>query len=356
MNNDLTLQAYDYQLPQENIAQNPAAQRDVSRLLTLDVGSGAISHNVFSDVTKYFRPHDLLVLNDTRVFPARLHGYKDTGGKAELFLLRFPEKTQDKEEVVVPALIKSSRPPKIGSTISIGKKLTATILEYDTGTVMARLNSSSDKDLGQLLEEYGEVPLPPYISRNSGSTVEDRKRYQTIYASEPGAVAAPTAGLHFTDQILEKLQEKGVDIVRVTLHVGYGTFAPVRHEKITEHCIHQEYLRIPRRTVKQIKQTKREGGRVWAVGTTTVRALEFWAQQNQPSFLEGWCDLYIYPGYEFSVVDNLLTNFHLPKSSLLFLVSALCGRETLLGCYDEAISKGYRFYSYGDAMAIIKRP
>ncbi len=356
MDNDLNLQAYDYQLPQENIAQNPAAQRDVSRLLTLDVGSGAISHHIFSDVTRYFRQHDLLVLNDTRVFPARLHGHKDTGGKAELFLLRFPEKIQDREKVVVPALIKSSRPPKIGNTISIGEKLTATILEYNTGTALVRLNSFSDKDLGQLLEEYGEVPLPPYINRTSGSTSEDRKRYQTVYASEPGAVAAPTAGLHFTDQVFSELQRKEVDIARVTLHVGYGTFAPVRHEKITEHRIHKEYLRIPEKTVKQIEKTRQHGGRIWAVGTTSVRALEFWAQKNQPTSLEGWCDLYIYPGHEFLVVDNLLTNFHLPKSSLLFLVSALCGRTTLLTCYEEAISKDYRFYSYGDAMAIIKCP
>jgi S-adenosylmethionine:tRNA ribosyltransferase-isomerase len=211
--------------------------------------------------------------------------------------------------------------------------------------------------LAETLQLSGQVPLPPYISRKNGSTAEDIHRYQTVYASQPGAVAAPTAGLHFTDELLDGIIGKGTLLGQVTLHVGYGTFAPVREADITRHRIHREYLTISQDTVDKIITTKKKGGRIWAVGTTTVRALEYGAiKTGQLEAVEDWCDLYIYPGFKFKVIDNLITNFHLPDSSLMFLVSALCGRETLLACYTTAIKEGYRFFSYGDAMVIISKP
>ncbi|MFA6284635.1 MAG: tRNA preQ1(34) S-adenosylmethionine ribosyltransferase-isomerase QueA, partial [Desulfurivibrionaceae bacterium] len=211
-------------------------------------------------------------------------------------------------------------------------------------------------DLARLLEEHGQMPLPPYIRREEGQSEEDRQRYQTVYAENPGAVAAPTAGLHFTPELLARIQAQGVRLAQVTLHVGYGTFAPVRVEDIREHAIHAEYLKVSEETAALVNETRAAGGRVWAVGTTSVRALEFAAQETgQVAGRSGFCDLYIYPGYQFRVVDNLITNFHLPQSSLLFLVSALVGRERILAAYEEAVEKGYRFYSYGDAMALITR-
>ncbi len=361
MQDDFTLGAYDYTLPQTNIAQHPSKTRDASRLLVLDQKTAAFEHKKFADIVDYFNKGDILVVNDTKVFPARLQGMKESGGKVEIFLLHFPlEKTsspanQLKKFAETTALVKSSRRPTKGSIMEIGPNLRCTLLEHlDNGQVKVQLEYPRHLDLSTILSSCGSVPLPPYIERSSGVLENDRTRYQTVYAQHTGAVAAPTAGLHFTEPVLEALRLKGVEIATLTLHVGYGTFAPVRTAIINEHVIHQEYISIPKKSAAKIQDAKRNKGKVWAVGTTTVRALEFAASDNgDVKAMEGWCDLYIIPGFKFRVIDNLITNFHLPKSSLLFLVSALCGRETLMGCYNEAIARDYRFYSYGDAMAII---
>jgi S-adenosylmethionine:tRNA ribosyltransferase-isomerase len=359
MQQDFLLESYDYHLPQENIAQHPADRRDNSRLLILHQSSRDIEHRRFSQIPDFLAKNDMLVINNTRVFPARLLGHKQTGGKTEIFLLEYPRKNANSFHgtAEAAALIKASKKPKPGSLIAIGDKLSCRILELlEDGKARIELRYPEDDELENILAEHGQVPLPPYIERAGQTTAEDIERYQTVYADRPGAVAAPTAGLHFTDTLLQSLSSKGIAIGRLTLHVGYGTFAPVRCEKIKEHNIHAEHIHIPRKTAELINATKKRGGRIWAVGTTTVRALEFAAdEQGRVSPFEGWCDLYIVPGYRFKVIDNLITNFHLPRSSLMFLVSALCGRETLLACYKEAITQGYRFYSYGDAMAIISK-
>lgn len=356
MSNDFTLKGYSYDLPQENIAQQPADKREDSRLLVLNTGAGAISHHQFKNIGDYIRDEDMLVVNDTRVFPARLHGRKTTGGRVEVFLLEFPA-PEGPGRAAAPALIKSSKRPRQGAELVISEILTIKVGEQlAEGKIRIELVYDTSYELTDILNSCGQVPLPPYIERDGGTTSGDVERYQTVYADQPGAVAAPTAGLHFTDSLMESLTARGVTIGTVTLHVGYGTFAPVRTEKILEHTIHEEYVKIPQQTVEQINRVKKNGGRIWAVGTTSVRALEYAAQSGTLQPMEGWCDLYIYPGYTFRVIDNLITNFHLPESSLMFLVSALCGRTTLLECYNQAISKGYRFYSYGDAMAVIRQP
>ena len=356
MQDDLNLNCYSYNLPEELIAQHPADKRDDSRLMVLHTVKNSLHHHRFNDISEFIGEKDMLVVNDTRVFPARLLGKKETGGKAEVFLLEFPD-TSKKNRGVAPAtaLIKSSKRPRRGSKIIINEDLSCTVVDdLDDGKV--RLNLHFDRSLGleETLKRYGQVPLPPYIARQDGCTPEDVRRYQTVYASKPGAVAAPTAGLHFTAELLKSITGKGSLVGQVTLHVGYGTFAPVRETDITRHQIHREYLSIPQETVDKIELTKKRGGKIWAVGTTTVRGLEYGAQKTgRLEAIEDWCDLYIYPGFQFRVIDNLITNFHLPDSSLMFLVSALCGRKTLLNCYETAIREGYRFFSYGDAMAII---
>jgi S-adenosylmethionine:tRNA ribosyltransferase-isomerase len=362
MQQDFSLQSYNYHLPEKNIAQHPVDQRDASRLLVLHHPVGWIEHRSFADIINLVAENDMLVINDTRVFPARLTGIKQTGGKIEVFLLGFPKENDDSSSSSVwstataTALLKASKRPHPNSIITIGETLTCRVLELlEDGKAHIQLRYKRGEDLAGILAEYGQVPLPPYIERNNGTTSEDRERYQTVYADRPGAVAAPTAGLHFTDTLLQALSAKGICIGRITLHVGYGTFAPVRTEHIQEHSIHQEYVIIPPETAWQINATRKNGGKIWAIGTTTVRTIEFAADHSgQVQPIEDWCSLYIVPGYRFKVIDNLITNFHLPCSSLMFLVSALCGRETLLACYREAIEKEYRFYSYGDAMAIIK--
>ena len=356
MINDLTLKGYSYNLPEDKIAQCPTTKRDNSKLLVLQTGTDTVKHQRFSDIADIIKPEDMLVVNNTQVFPARLLGQKETGGKAEIFLLNFPvRKKAEDNKATATALIKSSKRPKAGSVITINSTFSCTVMELlDGGKALLQLNY--ENDLTETLRVSGQVPLPPYINRKNGTTDEDETRYQTVYARETGAVAAPTAGLHFTRELLDKIERQGTLSGHITLHVGYGTFAPVRVEKITEHKIHEEYINIPEETVRKIKETKARGGRVWAVGTTTVRALEFGAQKNgRLTATEGWCNLYIYPGFTFRVIDNLITNFHLPDSSLMFLVSALCGRKTLLNCYEEAIQEDYRFFSYGDAMAIIRK-
>jgi S-adenosylmethionine:tRNA ribosyltransferase-isomerase len=360
MQQDFTLSAYDYPLPPENIAQHPADRREDSRLFVLHRETDIREHRTFTDIVDLLQPGDLLVINDTKVFPARLLGQKDTGGKAEVFLLSYPlliENTADQAATATAnALIKSSKRPRPGSVITMNDDFSCTILEQlGEGRVRIALHYDRQKDLAEILKNHGQIPLPPYIARTNGSTDEDSNRYQTVYANQPGAVAAPTAGLHFSETLLEKIRGKGVSIARITLHVGYGTFAPVRTEAILDHIIHQEYIHISKENAEKINTARQEGGKIWAVGTTTVRALEFAGnKEGQVQPTDGWCNLYIVPGYSFKVIDNLITNFHLPQSSLLFLVSALCGRERLLDCYQEAITLGYRFYSYGDAMAITK--
>ncbi len=364
MQQDFSLKAYDYPLPPENIAQHPADKREDSRLFVLNRTTDTREHKYFTDIVDLLQPGDLLVINDTKVFPARLLGRKDTGGKAEIFLLSYPQAASTALASDLPptaaatatALIKSSKRPRAGSVIIVNEHLSCTILEHlDGGRIKITLHYNQHQGLPEILKDHGQIPLPPYITRTNGSTANDSQRYQTVYADQPGAVAAPTAGLHFSETLLEKIREKGVKIARVTLHVGYGTFAPVRTEAILDHTIHQEYVHISVENAEKINGVRQAGGKIWAVGTTTVRALEFAGKKTgnvQPT--DGWCDLYIVPGYQFRVIDNLITNFHLPQSSLLFLVAALCGRERLLDCYQEAIRHGYRFYSYGDAMAIMK--
>lgn len=357
MQEDLTLSSYNYHLPEQLIAQHPAEKRDNSRLMVIHTGSAADpQHLHFSDIARFISPLDMLVVNNTRVFPARLLGSKETGGKVEVFLLEFPVvETDNSGRASATGLIKSSKRPKIGSRITINKLLSCIVREdLEGGKVGLWLHFDQSLGLAETLKRSGQVPLPPYISRKGGCTDEDVRRYQTVYACRPGAVAAPTAGLHFTDQLLQTITGQGTLFGQVTLHVGYGTFAPVRETDITRHKIHREYLSIPRETVDNIDLTKRRGGRIWAVGTTTVRALEYGATKTgRLEAIEDWCDLYIYPGFQFRVIDNLITNFHLPDSSLMFLVAALCGRKNLLHCYQTAVEEKYRFFSYGDAMAII---
>ncbi|HID70311.1 MAG TPA: tRNA preQ1(34) S-adenosylmethionine ribosyltransferase-isomerase QueA [Desulfobacterales bacterium] len=357
MQQEFSLKAYNYTLPPENIAQHPADAREKSKLLIMHRKTGTWHHSSFHRIIDLLNPGDLLVVNNTRVFPARLYGRKESGGKVEVFLLSYPvdkENTKEKKQAEVTALIKSSKRPKPGTHLLLGPDLDALVLELlDGGKVRIELSYSRDKELSAILEQHGQVPLPPYISRKNGTTEEDRKRYQTVYARTPGAVAAPTAGLHFSENLLQSIEQKGVETTQITLHVGHGTFAPVRCEDIRDHVIHQEYVSVSRESADKINHVRKNGGKIWAVGTTTVRTLEFMADETgKVRAGQDWCGLYILPGYQFKVVNNLITNFHLPESSLLFLVSALCGRETLMESYRDAISMGYRFYSYGDAMAI----
>ena len=365
---DYRLDAYEYILPAELIAQEPAAQRDTSRLMVLhDVDCGR-EHLFFADILRFFRPGDVLVLNNTRVFPARLFGHKESGGKIELFLLALPEKqacTGPEQtgwlQAQAPALLKSSKRAKTGAILSFGENLRAEVLalaEDGKAEVLLHYRSEPGQNLEDVLRTCGRMPLPPYISRSGQEhAAEDLQRYQTCYARHTGSVAAPTAGLHFTPELLQKLAALGVEIAELTLHVGYGTFAPVRSDDIRQHAIHQEWVSLAPEDAARINAAREAGRRIWAVGTTTTRSLEFAVDKNgvvQP--FSGPCNLYIYPGFRFQVVDNLITNFHLPKSSLLFLVSALAGREKILAAYNEAVRLRYRFFSYGDAMALITRP
>jgi S-adenosylmethionine:tRNA ribosyltransferase-isomerase len=368
MDNRFNLHAYQYHLPEELIAQEPADRRDQSRLLILNTERENLQHTRFDRIVDIFEPGDLLVVNNTKVFPARLLGRKETGGRVEMLLLHFPEHApgnstlsggkQRLKAATALCLIKSSKRPKPGSLLHFTDSLQARVDGLrDDGKVEVTLLCPAEENLEQLINNHGRIPLPPYIIRKNGSTNRDAQRYQTTYAVHTGSVAAPTAGLHFSESLIKKLEEKGVHKASVTLHVGYGTFAPVRCDDIREHVIHEEFVRVPEETARAITRTQRAGGRIWAVGTTTARTLEYAADSDgrvQP--VQGLCGLYIYPGYRFKVVENLITNFHLPCSSLLFLVSALAGREHILNAYNEAVRKNYRFFSYGDAMAILTRP
>ncbi len=350
-----SLKDYDYTLPEDRIAQQPSDRRDRSRLLEMNRQTGALSHHVFSDLPDLLHPSDLLVINNTEVIPARLTGQKATGGKVEMLLLNYGEVCTDTADgVVCDCLIKASKSPRPGTKIHLDEALAAEVLDTRNGLHTVRFTCPGDFE--EHLYRIGKMPLPPYILRNrqeEAPPVDDRKTYQTVYAARKGAVAAPTAGLHFTEPLLDRLREKGVTIVHVTLHVGYGTFVPVRVTDIREHAMHAEWYAIPPETAEAVNRAKEEGRRVVAVGTTSVRTLEY-ASDNRGRLApeSGQCNLFIYPGYRFRAVDAMITNFHLPESTLLMLVSAFADRERILNAYRVAITENYRFYSYGDAMFI----
>ena len=343
---------FDFCLPSELIAQHPPKRREDARLLVLERESGRIAHQSFSEGIEYFRAGDLLVLNDTRVIPARLLGKRAvTGGKAEVLLL------SPLGDGGWKALIRPARRARAGTEIEFGPSLKAIVREREEGGGVI-LDFPGGGDILPALEEQGLTPLPPYIKRDLKDypeelRAEDRSRYQTVFARRPGAVAGPTAGFHFTPEILDTLRAKGVEIAFITLSVGYGTFQPVKTEEIEDHRIHTEDFQIPKETADLVNRLQDTGGRLWAVGTTVVRALESGVDRTgrlDPT--EGSTDIFIYPGYEFKLKYNLLTNFHLPGSTLIMLVSALAGQKLIRKAYAEAIKEKYRFYSYGDAMLI----
>ena len=337
---------FTYHLPQELIARHPPAERDGSRLMLLDRTSGSIAEDSFCNLPLYLRPGDLLVMNDTRVIPARLFGRKPTGGRVEIFLLRSLTAGQERWE----CLLRSSKKFREGQDILLESGMTAVVLSR-SGSENWLVEFTGTEPFNLWLEREGHIPLPPYLQRDDCSA--DRERYQTVVAREPGAVAAPTAGLHFTHELLARLAANGIETAFLTLHTGLGTFQPVRALHVEEHQIHTERYAIPRGTAEAVNRTKTAGGRVIAVGTTSARTLEYSAKQSGLVIDgSGDADIFIYPGYHFNVVDALITNFHLPESTLLMLVSALAGREFVLEAYQEAVSRGFRFYSYGDAMFI----
>lgn len=351
---------YNYHLPESLIAQTPAQKRETSRLLHLNRGSGAVGHGRFHDVVALLAPGDTLVVNDTKVIPGRLFGRKSSGGKVETLILDYAEGTTDTtstgaRERIQRCLIKSSKKLREGTWIDYTPDLKAEVLAYADGIASLRFVCREDFDI--VLQKIGKVPLPPYIRRDEGQIdrqTEDRRNYQTVYAAHPGAIAAPTAGLHFSQEILEQLKDKGITIVSITLHVGYGTFLPVRVTDIRDHKMHAEGYTISPEAAARLNSAKRDGRRIIAVGTTSVRTLEYHsdaAGMFTPG--GGSCDLFIYPGYHFKVVDGLITNFHLPRSTLIMLVSALAGREAILSAYNAAVDAEYRFFSYGDAMLIL---
>lgn len=340
------IETYNYELPEELIAYYPVKERTQSRLLVIDRKKGTFYfHETFSEIENYFKKGDLLILNNTKVFPARLKGKKLTGGSAEILLFHKPEGKIFETQ----ALIKGKRIKK-GTEIRVNDSIKIKVLEkYEEGKFLIEMESE-DKPLEELIYKYGRAPLPPYIKREPEEI--DLERYQTVYAEKEGSIAAPTAGFHFDNNLLAKLKEKGVIIKYITLHVGYGTFAPIKTKDIRKHKIDPEYIEVEEDVILEIKAGLSEKRRVIAVGTTVCRTLEFIAQRGLSPY-KGFCDLYIYPGFEFKIVSAMITNFHLPKSSLLLLVCAFAGRDLIFKAYEEAIKRKYRFYSYGDATFII---
>ncbi len=333
---------FNFDLPDELIAQQPAAERNASRLLCLDPPSRQIEDKKFTDFVTFLNKGDLLVFNNTRVIPARLLGRKATGGKVEILI----ERVVNQQEVL--ANIRASKSPKPGSKIVLENGVEIEMLERQGA--LFRLRFPDENNAMTVIDHVGHMPLPPYISRQDNQL--DQERYQTVYASKLGAVAAPTAGLHFDAEILAQIQSLGVETTEVTLHVGAGTYQPVRTDDIRDHEMHSEYLEVSQATVDAVQQTKARGGRVIAIGTTSVRSLETAGRSGQLEPYAGETDIFIYPGYQFQVVDAILTNFHLSESTLLMLVSAFAGREFILGAYQHAVAEKYRFFSYGDAMFI----
>ena len=332
-----------YDLPEELIAQTPLEQRDTSRLMVLDKNSGNIAHRHFYDILEYLRPGDCLVMNDSRVLPARLLGHRPTGGAAELLLLR------DMGDKKWECLAKPGRKLQVGQVVIFGNgELTATVIEIqEDGNRVVEFHYEGI--FLEVLERLGKMPLPPYIK----AELQDQERYQTVYSREVGSAAAPTAGLHFTNELLDKVREKGIKTAFVTLHVGLGTFRPVKAEDISEHHMHSELCMLNEETAALLNETKKNGGRVVCVGTTSCRTLE--SLVNEDGSFEAksrWTDIFIFPGYRFRALDALITNFHLPESTLVMLVSALAGRENVLNAYKEAVKEKYRFFSFGDAMFI----
>lgn len=337
-------QDFYYELPEELIAQDPLADRSSSRLLVLDRRSGAVSHHVFTEIVDYLRAGDCLVVNDTKVIPARLIGSKvGTEAKIEILLLK------RKENNIWETLVRPGKKAKPGTKISFGDGLLiGEILEVvEEGNRLVQF--SYDGIFEEILDRLGQMPLPPYITHQ----LKERERYNTVYAVHEGSAAAPTAGLHFTPELLQKIEEKGVDIARITLHVGLGTFRPVKAEEITDHHMHSEFYQINEEAAGKINRARSGNGRVICVGTTSCRTVESAADENgHIQAGSGWTEIFIYPGYRFKVLDGLITNFHLPESTLIMLVCALAGREQVMKAYEEAVEERYRFFSFGDAMFI----
>ena len=341
----MQLSDFDYQLPEQLIAQTPLAERSASRLLVVNSVDGFLSDRQFADLGEFIEAGDLLVFNNTRVIPARLFGQKQSGGKLEVMV----ERVLDAEYLL--AHIRSSKAPKPGSQLVLEKEIECTMVKREDDLFV--LQQQGDKSWFELLEQYGHVPLPPYIRRADENA--DRERYQTVYAELPGAVAAPTAGLHFDQEMIDRLTSRGVNTAYVTLHVGAGTFQPVRGDDIDSHVMHAECIDVPQRICDAVVETQQAGKRVIAVGTTVVRSLETAAATGELLPLDGESKLFIKPGFKFNVVDAMITNFHLPKSTLLMLVSAFAGGDIIRRAYAHAILQQYRFFSYGDAMFISGR-
>lgn len=341
----MKLSDFNYNLPEELIAQDPLEKRDNSRLMVLHRETGELEHKHFYDVIDYLNPGDCLVVNNTKVIPARLMGVKEeTGASIEVLLLK------RKEEKVWETLVKPGKKARVGARISFGDGLLVgeVIDVVEEGNRLIRFEY--DGIFEEILDRLGQMPLPPYITHQ----LQDKNRYQTVYAKHDGSAAAPTAGLHFTEELLQKIQDKGVRIAKVTLHVGLGTFRPVKEENVLDHHMHSEFYIVDEEAAKIINETKANGGRVISVGTTSTRTLETVAEPDgHIPVKSGWTDIFIYPGYRFKAVDCLITNFHLPESTLIMLVSALADRETILHAYETAVEEKYRFFSFGDAMLIL---
>ncbi len=351
------LSDYDYDLPEELIAQHPCEERSRSRLMRVDRRAGTLSHHRFYELENMLRPGDLLVVNDTRVIPARLMGQKKTGGRVEILIIDYASGIAHLEKTGVfqcDCLIRASKRPKPRTELDMDGGITARVVEHKERISVVAFPDGAG--FVRRLKDAGQIPLPPYIKRTDTDmelAQKDKADYQTVYAASEGAVAAPTAGLHFTDTMMADLRSRGVGLARITLHVGYGTFVPVRVDDIRAHEIHSEFFTVSGEAARKINQTRAEGNRVIAVGTTSVRTLEFLADaQGNIRAGAGQCDLFIYPGYRFKCVDAMITNFHLPKSTLLMLISAFHSREKMLDAYAVAVSEKYRFFSYGDAMFI----
>ena len=345
---DLVTHDFYYDLPENLIAQYPSEERDMCRLMVLDSKSGNIEHKVFRDVIGYLNKEDMLVVNSSRVIPARLLGKtKKTGADMELLLLRMTDNGEWE------TLVRPGKRAKVGASFDFSGELSATVTEIvEGGNRLVRFEYDTQKydSIYAVLDKIGNMPLPPYITKK----LEDKNDYQTVYAKENGSAAAPTAGLHFTDELIAKIKEKGVGYGEVTLHVGLGTFRPVKVERIEEHLMHAEYFNMPKDVAEEINRRRRAGGRIIAVGTTSCRVLESVTDdQGVVHSGSGETQIFIYPGYKFKAVDSLITNFHLPESTLIMLVSALAGKENVMGAYEEAVRERYRFFSFGDAMLIV---
>ena len=341
-------QDFGFDLPTELIAQAPLEKRSASRLMVLDGGDGSVDHCRFTDIVDLIDSKDLLVFNNTKVLPARLYGWKQTGGRVEILLERM------RADGTAMAHVRASKSPKPGSCLQISADADSDVGEFSL-RVLGREGAlfhlePEAAEWPEILHKYGHMPLPPYIER--GDTAEDRDRYQTVFAKKEGAVAAPTAGLHFDSGLLEALSTRGVASIELTLHVGAGTFQPVRADDIEEHHMHSEYIEVPQSVCDAVAACRNRGGRVIAVGTTAVRSLETAAQSGVLEPFKGDSDIFLYPGKSFNVVDAMITNFHLPESTLIMLVSAFAGREQVLAAYREAVKQQYRFFSYGDAMFV----